>query len=197
MVCWLIFSYIWIISFTQQDKPIENVIVLYVPTVFQVSSHATASKSHLTPSAISSNKIFSTNTYNCQLCFWFVLIFTFHMQPSTDSEDHNTWQLTPNRSHLQPCSSLPLSQCDRLQFTHYNTRILIHFNLQIWSKPPLKHTVWNRLQHILYLTTAWEVHHTSNRKLSSPLQAVAHYIIHGIRSIFSRNSTFKLIKWQI
>jgi hypothetical protein len=161
-------------------------------------SHTTVSQSHLTPTAISSNINFSTNTCNCQLCFWFVLIFTFHMQPSTDSGHYNTWQLTSNRSHLQPCSSLPLPQCDRLQFTQYNTWILIHFNLQIWSKSPLKHTVWKRLQHVLYPTTAWEVHHTSNRKLSSlSLQAVAHYIIHSIRSIFSRNFTFKLKKRQI
>jgi len=94
-------------------------------------SHATVSQSHLTPTAISSNKNFSTNTYNCQLCFWFVLIFTFHMQPSTDSEHYNTWQLMSNRSHLQPCSSLPLSQCDRLQFTQYlNTNTLQFTNLK-------------------------------------------------------------------
>lgn len=117
----------------------------------------------------------------CQLCFRYFLIFTFHMQSNTDSEHYNTRQLTSNRSHLQPSGSLLLPQCDRLPFTHYNVWILIHFNLQIQSKSPLKHTVWKGIQHILYLTTAWEVHHTSNRKLSSPsLPVVAHQIIHSI-----------------
>lgn len=167
-------------------------------TFFQVSPTFSRNCVSVPLTAIRSNTNFSSITYNCQLGLWFVLIFTFHMQPSTDSEHYNTWQLTSNRSHLQPCSFLPLSRYERLPFIHYNTWMLMHFNLQIQNKSPLKYTVWKRLQHILYLTTAGEVHHTSNRKLSSPsLPAVAHYIIHSIRSIFSRNFIFKLNKWQI